>query len=501
MRNKHYLLLPTPVTVALDATLILCGVATAVFLRFGFEEAFRPSNKELLLRVGPLVVLLTLVVFGAFDLYGAWVQKKRKDLVISLIGAVLVTNALLFTLVLFFRGYKVSLMVALLAFPIQVGLLCWFRVSVQQWQRWLSGKLRVLVVCEDGTSCEQLRDKFDAHDDPMLVVHDCITASEYNRLDEVFQRVNIVAVMSNFSRKAELLCKCEAADKEVMVVPDLSEISAKHARLQQIDDLLVFSYGVPCLTPVEALMKRCIDVVGASVLLIVSAPVLLLLYWLIPRDSPGPAIFRQERLGLRGKPYMLYKFRTMIQDAERLTGATLATSRDPRITRLGGFLRRTRLDEVPQLINVLRGEMSLVGPRPERQIFVEQFAANIPNYSRRLCAKPGVTGLAQIMGRYSTTATDKLRFDLMYLHNYSLLLDLKILLQTVAVVLQPERADGVTIRQPASAPAHMPEAAAIQPEGPTPASPVDVALSPSAAIAAAAKARASENGINGRQAA
>jgi lipopolysaccharide/colanic/teichoic acid biosynthesis glycosyltransferase len=135
----------------------------------------------------------------------------------------------------------------------------------------------------------------------------------------------------------------------------------------------------------------------------------------------------------------------MVADAERQTGPVLATANDPRITKIGTFLRATRLDEFPQLFNVLRGEMSLVGPRPERPHFVQQFREQIPGYEFRLAVKPGVTGLAQVFGRYSTTAERKLRFDLTYITKYSLLMDIRLLLSTIAVLLRREQAEGIAV--------------------------------------------------------
>ena len=161
-------------------------------------------------------------------------------------------------------------------------------------------------------------------------------------------------------------------------------------------------------------------------------------------DSPGPVVYRQTRVGEGGRLFELINFRTMVVNAEADTGPVLATAHDPRITRVGRLLRALRLDELPQLINVLRGEMSLVGPRPERPEFVEQFRKTIPGYDLRHLVKPGITGLAQIRGRYDTPAEDKLRYDVAYVFLWSALLDLKIMLQTFGIMLTPERARGAT---------------------------------------------------------
>jgi lipopolysaccharide/colanic/teichoic acid biosynthesis glycosyltransferase len=227
--------------------------------------------------------------------------------------------------------------------------------------------------------------------------------------------------------------------------------------------------SIRCLPDSTRAAKRLLDVVGASIMLILLAPVMVLVALAVRLTSPGPVIFRQERVGLNlrqkrrdrrsqsacvppgderrlaprrktsgyGKPFVLYKFRTMRVDAE-IAGPQFAVRNDPRITPIGGFLRKTRLDELPQLWNVLRGDMSLVGPRPERPVFIEQLSAQIPNYLDRLGLKPGLTGLAQVINGYDNNLESfqrKVNLDLLYLQNCCLWNDLKILFRTVGVVL------------------------------------------------------------------
>jgi sugar transferase (PEP-CTERM system associated) len=190
-------------------------------------------------------------------------------------------------------------------------------------------------------------------------------------------------------------------------------------------------------------VKRAFDVAAAAVLLLVAAPVMLLAAAAIRLESAGPVIYRQERVGRGGRPFMLFKFRSMVQNAESDGRARWAAVNDARVTRTGRILRRSRIDELPQLWNVLRGEMSFVGPRPERPAFVAQLAAEIPFYNVRHCVKPGVTGWAQVRFTYGASIEDtvrKLQFDLYYVKNHSLFLDIVILLETVRVVLFGEGA-------------------------------------------------------------
>ncbi len=186
------------------------------------------------------------------------------------------------------------------------------------------------------------------------------------------------------------------------------------------------------------LAKRSMDIFFSLIILVFFWPFMLATYLAVRFTSPGPALFTQERIGLNGEPFVLMKFRSMRIDAEEKTGAVWATENDPRITGCGTFIRKTRLDELPQLFNVLKGNMSLVGPRPERGVFVDQLAKRIPYYQQRHTVKPGITGWAQISYPYGSTEEDalhKLQYDLFYIKNHSMLFDISILFSTIKTVL------------------------------------------------------------------
>nr|WP_245739705.1 sugar transferase [Thermoflavimicrobium dichotomicum] len=181
------------------------------------------------------------------------------------------------------------------------------------------------------------------------------------------------------------------------------------------------------------IVKRGLEIVFSIVLLIITLPVLLLAMLAIKLESPGPVFYKQERVGLNGRLFSIIKLRSMRTDAEK-NGPQWAAKNDPRVTRVGKFIRKTRIDEIPQLINILRGDMSLIGPRPERPMFTEQFAKEIPGFKKRLMVKPGLTGWAQVNGGYDATPAEKFEMDMYYIRNQSFALDLKILLRTVWVV-------------------------------------------------------------------
>lgn len=214
---------------------------------------------------------------------------------------------------------------------------------------------------------------------------------------------------------------------------NLHQISLKHVNA----GWLVFGDGFN-QTAMRSAVKRAFDIACSALLLLVSAPIMVLAALAVKFESRGPVFYRQERVGLNSQPFMVTKFRSMRTDAEKDGKPVWATKNDDRVTRVGKFIRRTRIDELPQLFNVLRGDMSLVGPRPERAYFVEQLIQKIPYFAVRHSVKPGVTGWAQVKYDYGATEEDaaaKLQYDLYYVKNHSLFLDILVLIETVAVVL------------------------------------------------------------------
>jgi len=219
---------------------------------------------------------------------------------------------------------------------------------------------------------------------------------------------------------------------DVKVVPDLLQFIALRARLEDLDGLPVININDVPLQGVHAWVKRGLDLtISAAGLVILGIP-LAIIAALVRWSSPGPVFYRQERMGLDGKAFTVYKFRSMRIDAEQSTGPIWADSDDPRATRVGRWLRRFDLDELPQLWNVLRGDMSLVGPRPERPFFVEQFKQRMPQYMLRHKVKAGLTGWAQVNGwRGNTSIEKRIEYDLYYTENWSVMLDLKIMWLTL----------------------------------------------------------------------
>ncbi|MGX5389012.1 exopolysaccharide biosynthesis polyprenyl glycosylphosphotransferase [Bacillus thuringiensis] len=180
-------------------------------------------------------------------------------------------------------------------------------------------------------------------------------------------------------------------------------------------------------------IKRCLEIIFSLLLLILTSPLILCIGILVKMESPGPIFYKQERIGMGNKPFMILKIRSMRNDAEK-QGPQWANQNDPRVTKMGAFIRKTRIDELPQLINVLKGEMAIIGPRPERKIFIDQFEKEIPDFQMRILVKPGLTGWAQINGGYNITPREKFELDMYYIENESLKLDVLIFIKTIKVV-------------------------------------------------------------------
>ncbi|MCC7034848.1 MAG: undecaprenyl-phosphate glucose phosphotransferase [Acidobacteria bacterium] len=255
------------------------------------------------------------------------------------------------------------------------------------------------------------------------------------------EKVDHLYVALPLEEHMKLLDVVESTSREgvdVKVVPDLLQFIALRARLEDLDGVPVINLNDVPLQGVNAFVKRALDIAISFVALAMMFVPGLVIAWLVKRGSPGPAFYHQERMGLDGKQFSVYKFRTMPVTAEESTGPVWADEDDPRCTPIGRWLRRHDLDEWPQFWNVLRGDMSIVGPRPERPFFVEQFKHRIPQYMLRHKVKAGITGWAQVNGwRGNTSLEKRIEYDLYYIENWSVSLDLKIMWLTLVKAIVP----------------------------------------------------------------
>jgi len=263
-------------------------------------------------------------------------------------------------------------------------------------------------------------------------------------LSDILHSRSIQEVLIGIDQPSEevlekIIAECDGTDVGIKIIPDLYSVIVGQVRTNQIFGFPLIEI-LPQIMPMwEWRVKRFADVTFSILILLAALPILLLLAAVIKMDSRGPVFYCQKRVGMNGRVYTMLKFRSMVHNAEEMTGPVWAMKNDPRVTRLGKIMRKTRLDELPQLLNVIKGDMSWVGPRPERPMFVDTLKKEIPLYARRLKVRPGITGWAQIKGEYDQSlehVRQKLTYDLFYIENMSLRMDLKIIIITILVMIK-----------------------------------------------------------------
>ena len=393
-----------------------------------------------------LTVLLSVFLIFFFNIYGLFslIRKRLSEIFLNLIVAVgnIFIAAMAVTFLL--RDFEYSRMVIIYSAVFGFMLLAlWQYVMHQIEVKHLP--IPTVFVAADLEEQEKLKTKIrKTYGLEKSTLKFISTDNETDTIKQI-ETSDIVLIGESLSVeiKEHILRLANEKKKMVILVPTLYEISCSKMYLWQIDDLPTQRVSRMLLTLEQRILKRTLDIVVSVIALILLSPIMLITAVIVKLDSPGPIIYSQVRVGRFGKEFKVHKFRSMRQDAEAKTGPVLADKNDTRITKFGHFMRATRLDELPQLINVLKGEMSIVGPRPERPFFVEQFVKEKPEYAYRHNVKPGITGLAQIAGKYNTTAYDKLVYDLIYIQNVSVMYDLTLMLQTLKVLITKESTEGV----------------------------------------------------------
>ncbi|MCC6156341.1 MAG: sugar transferase [Candidatus Hydrogenedentes bacterium] len=427
-----------------DVIAFAASIAGALIFRFGAAVPY--EHQIPYLYFWPLLLIWRVFCAGAFDLYDFRRRLTLNDFAFNAIGAsavaVLGGYILLATVQLYYLPEtKLSRVAAGIDLMVLAG---WFIVSrgfVLMLLRARGYRVRLLVLGPE-ESHAALVDEIRAHAPRML---DVITAepnaskSYVESLRDALAagRVDQIVLADVALPQSELnalLAQCDRTDADVFLLPGIDMSIIANTRVCSIAGLPLIPMRPSILASAYAPVKRIIDVTVSAFLLILGLPIAGIVALLIRAESKGSTFFSQERAGLSRKPYRLYKFRTMIADAELETGPVLSQRGDPRVTRLGKTLRKYRIDEWPQLWNVLLGQMSLVGPRPERPEFIERFIAENPLYERRFLVKPGLTGLAQIHGRYDSDYAHKLRYDLIYINSVSFLTDAQILASTIRTI-------------------------------------------------------------------
>lgn len=428
-----------------DFATILVAYALAYWIRF--EGEIPPRNLAAFPYVAPLAAAIGVLFLVVYETHRN-LHRPPADTYVSLALAVLVATGLGTTLPYLFGAAAFPRSVFLIAAPLELLLLALARRPFIAAARASLRRMRVTVVERDRVRAARLAREVaqsfgtrevEAVDEREFLRRiapgpdgEAAPGGPRARPDAVFMGAGCRA---EARRRAHAWAVCEGVP--FYAVPSLYEVLMSRQVVTQVGDAPVVAARQPAVPPEYAWLKRLIDVVGALVLGLLGLPFLALAAALVRLTSRGPAFFAQARVGLHGRPFTMYKIRSMRDDAERETGAVLSGPGDPRVTPVGQVLRALRIDELPQLWNVLKGEMSLVGPRPERPEFVARFTAEEPLYALRHNVRPGLTGLAQVSAAYAADWREKLRHDLLYVTSASLLLDLKIIVLTLRAVLVP----------------------------------------------------------------
>ncbi len=440
-----------------DLLVILFSFFAAWFLRFrtplfGNIIEVIPRNTYVVTFVLNAAALL--ILYSAFGLYSMQRSRVRTEvsgiLSANAIG-VLVFSALLFAI----KVYHFSRGMYYLFFMINTFLEVVERLLVRKVQTsmWKSGRnVRQVLLVGYSRAAEEYIDRILKNpqwgyrirgilDDSAPVgteykgirvigiIENLLIILPENRLDEIA----ITLGLSEYDRLEEIVALCEKSGVHTKFIPDYNNIIPTRPYTEDVMGLPVINIRyVPLSNTFPAFVKRIFDIAGSILALIVASPLMLVCCAAVRLSSKGPVIFRQERVGRHNKRFMMYKFRTMVEQDDESEKGAWTTKDDPRVTRCGRWMRRMSIDELPQLFNILKGDMSLVGPRPERPYFVEKFQEEIPRYNIKHQVRPGLTGWAQVHGlRGDTSIRKRIEYDLYYIENWTMFLDLKILVLTV----------------------------------------------------------------------
>lgn len=430
------------IVIIIDMLLINLGFYLAFMMKFGFH----PPK----VNIGPYFEIIPFITIAAllfFDLYGllSVFRKSLYETVYSIFFAVTLLCITTIAITYINQGFSFPRSILLVSPVIQIALLTVWRYFVWETKKFVLDTRKVVVVGSNLGEVESVVDRISAPASNMLLElkYKC-TVDNIEEMFHFIDRAHEVFVCSNVTNeeKSRIIGYCINKGKGIYIIPDLSEILLYKSQMLQFDDIPTFAVEKLRLSMGQRVMKRVFDIFVSLVGIVVLLPIMFIVAILIKITSDGSVIYSQTRVTRNDKKFKVYKFRTMVANAEEQTGPVMSIDGDERVTPVGSFIRKLRLDEIPQLINVLKGEMSIVGPRPERPFFVEQFKKEIPGYEYRTSVKAGITGLAQVIGKYTTLPEDKLRYDLLYIKNYSILFDMKIMFQTLRVAFMGKSSDG-----------------------------------------------------------
>ncbi len=464
MRPRRNDFLIPLLTVVSDILAITGGFAVSYWLRF-----FSPLAELIPVTKGipPLSVYLWsalmlspvwLLVMRRYGMYGARRPVELSSEFIQVLKANSLSMLILMGAAFFYRGFSYSRVVFVLIWGFSAVFLFLGRALVLEYEKFLyrRGRERMNVLLVGTTAIARTIAARCMHD-PSLGYHlvgyvardpellpERLAVSKLGSLEDLSMlipehRIEIILVclpLSDYEQYTSILNATVGHNVSVLVQPDFSGIISSRIRVNEITGIPFISIKETVITTWGRIGKRLFDVVFSLAVLVFFLPLGLLIALLIRLTSGSPVFYRQTRVGLQGEHFDLYKFRTMKVDAEAGSGPTWTKKNDPRITPIGRILRRYSLDEIPQFFNVLRGDMSVVGPRPERPEFVDQFRSYVPKYLERHLLKTGITGWAQVNGlRQEVPITERTKYDLYYIENWSFMFDIRIIFKTIRAVL------------------------------------------------------------------
>lgn len=401
--------------------------------------------------IGLIYFLVYFLTASTLDLYTIFKHKKYDILISVVISCVFAGVSGMLVSVFVAWGSDINIKMLLIENLSPCAVLIVWRLMVNTMVKTARSKSKLLVVAEkDRETSIAKRVKYSSKNDWLESWYgfiDCGSEETINDfIENEVENYDAVCLTKELPHKVKekIIRKSVNERKEIYVIPDMYDMNLVKCGPVHFMDILTFKTKPFYLTLSQQILKRILDIVVAFAAAVVFSPLMLICAVAVKIDSRGDILYRQKRVTINSREFDILKFRTMVQDAEKLSGPVLSTEKDPRVTRVGKLLRACRLDELPQIFNVLKGDMSIVGPRPERPVFVELYKKDIQDYDMRHLVKAGVTGYAQIYGNYDTDPRIKLVYDLLYIKEYSFWLDIKILIMTLKTMLTKEASKGLS---------------------------------------------------------
>lgn len=419
---------------------------TSIFA-FVWEEHYNPLMGMYFFKNGNIILyfVYAIIYFIIIEMYGGFRigSLRITDSVFTHTISVLFADFIAYLLMCLIARDIINPLMLIATIPVViVATILWNTYIHRNFAKLFPPKKMILVYANK--SARSLVYKMSKRYDKFIICAAINTNEGFERISREIINYDAVVICDTENEiRNDILKFCFKHRIMTYITPKISDILIRGSEeLHILDTPLLVSRNFGAKLE-QRILKRIFDFVVSLIGLIVLSPFFLGVAIAIKAYDGGPVIYKQKRLTYLGKEFYLYKFRSMIIDAEKDGKARLAAEGDSRITPVGNFIRKTRLDELPQLLNILKGDMSIVGPRPERPEIAEEYMETIPEFSFRLNAKAGLTGYAQVMGKYNTTPYDKLKMDLIYIENFSLLLDLKLILMTIKVIFEKESTEGI----------------------------------------------------------